>query len=293
MRSLTPLLLGALVACTPQAQEDRPQTTPSSPSASTLLDRYDLSRRTARFDLPGRLDEISGLAFTADGRLFAHDDERGRVHEIDPAAGEVGKRFDLGEDAVRDDFEGIAIAADRFFLISSGGFLYEFREGRDRETVGYRVTNTGVGASCEVEGLEYDALDDALLIACKVSVPDRGAIVVHRLPLDPARARLSPLTIPRAQLAAHGLGDDFEPSAIAVAPTGTLVLVSGRHRAVIEVDRTGRILAGFALSRNRHPQSEGLAFGPDGTLYISDERNRGDARVTAYARLAAERPGSR
>ena len=36
-----------------------------------------------------------------------------------------------------------------------------------------------------------------------------------------------------------------------------------------------------------------LAFGPDGTLYISDERNRGDARVTAYARLAAERTGSR
>ena len=260
---------------------------------STLLDRYDFERRTSRFDLPGRLDEISGLAFTPDGRLFGHDDERGRVHEIDPGTGEVGKRFDLGEEMARGDFEGIAIAGERFFLISSRGLLYEFREAGDRESAPYRRTDTGVGASCEVEGLDYDPTDDALLIACKVASPDRGTIVVHRVPLDPTRTRIPSLMIPREQLSGLGLGEEFHASAIAVDPTGTFVLIAARQESLIEVDRDGRVVSGLSLSNNRHPQAEGLAFGPDGTLYIADERNGGNARLTTYARVEGTGAGSR
>jgi len=258
--------------------------------SNTLLERHDLEHRTARFDLPGRLDEISGLAFSPAGRLFAHDDERGRVHEIDPETGEVMGRFDLGPEAVRDDFEGIAIAGERFFLISSRGLLYEFLLAAHGVEAPYRRTDTGVGAHCEVEGLDYDARDDALLIACKVATPDRGTIVVHRLPLRPDRPRLEPLVIDKSQLGGFGLEPEFDPSGIAVDPTGTLILISGRHEAIMEVDRTGRVLAARALSQNRHPQTEGVAFGPDGTLWLADERNGNDARLTAYARV--DRPGS-
>ena len=69
----------------------------------------------------------------------------------------------------------------------------------------------------------------------------------------------------------------------AVDPTGTLILVSGSGEALIEVDRTGRVLAGLQLDRNRHAQPEGLAFGPDVTLYIADEENARRARITVYA----------
>jgi len=247
-----------------------------------FLARYDFENRLRRFDLPGRLDEISGLAFTPDGRLFAHDDERGRVHQIDPVSGEVGMRFDLGTDLVRDDFEGIAVAGERFFLVSSTGRLYEFREGADRENVPFRVTDTGVGRSCEVEGLEYDPEDDALLIACKVTLPDRGEIVVHRLPLAPDVEALSPIRIPKSSLNAWGLEAEFDASAVAVTPAGSWLLLSGRHDAMIEIDRSGVVVAAVELSKGRHPQSEGIAIGPDGTLYISDEKNGKEARLTAY-----------
>ena len=76
----------------------------------TILERFDFGTRSARADLPGRLDEVSGLAFTPDGRLFAHDDERAWVHEIDPATGEVGKRFMLGERTAHDDPSALAQA---------------------------------------------------------------------------------------------------------------------------------------------------------------------------------------
>ncbi len=254
----------------------------STASLRTMVERYDFETRLARFDLPGRLDEISGLAFTPDGRLFAHEDERGRVYEIDAVTGEVGKRFELGDGTVRDDFEDITIVSERFFLISSRGLLYEFREGAEDTLVPFRLTDTGVGAGCEVEGLEYDRVDQALLIACKVATPDRGAIVVHRRPLDAARGALPVLTIARSGLAGVGLGDDFAPSGIVVDPAGTLLLVSGRHEALIEVTRSGELVSGLQLSRNRHPQPEGIAISPDGRLFISDEKNGQDARLTVY-----------
>lgn len=252
----------------------------AAPRRSTL-ERYDFDVGR-RFDLPGRLDEISGLAFSPDGRLFAHDDERGRIHEIDPRTGDVGKSFDLGDDLARDDFEGIAIVDERFFLVASSGLLYESREGADEEEVRYLRTDTRVGFDCEVEGLEHDPVDDALLLACKVST-SRQQIVIHRIPIAPEAERLQPIRVDRGELSAFDLDADFQPSGVAVGPDSTILLVSAATEAVLEIDRSGRVIAGVALSRRRHPQPEGLEVGPDGTLYIADEESSDDARLTAYA----------
>ena len=254
---------------------------------------YDIPASGERFELPGRLDEISGLAATPDGRLFAHNDERATLNEIDPQTGILGKRFGLGDPVVQDDFEALAIAGERFFLATSGGLLYEFREVADRQVAPYRVTDTQLGASCEVEGLEYDQSDAALLVACKVSVPDQGAIVVQRLPLDPARAPLPPIRIARSQLTAFGLDPEFAASSVAISPDGTLVLASVNPEALIEVDRTGRVLAAVDLPGRRHPQSEGLAFGPDGSLFVADERNDGPAGVLTRYRRSLDAGGQR
>src|SRR5262245_54963359 len=58
-----------------------------------------------QIQLPQRLREISGLAVTPDGRLFAHGDERAALYEIDPERGRILKSFSLN---VRGDFEGLA-----------------------------------------------------------------------------------------------------------------------------------------------------------------------------------------
>ena len=101
--------------------------------ATVGLDAYTCSEQTAtRWRLPDRLNEISGLA-ALDGRLFAHGDEHGIIYEIDHGGGRFVKAFALGEATVRDDFEGIAIVGDRFYLVASSGRLYESFEGADGE----------------------------------------------------------------------------------------------------------------------------------------------------------------
>ena len=254
-----------------------------------LEQRYDLSRRAARHDLPGRLDEVSGLAFTPDGRLFAHGDERGHVFEIDPRTGEVGKRMEVGARTVVDDFEGIAVAGERFFLVSARGLLYEFREVGDGEESPHRVTDLfGMQPRCEVEGLDYDARNDRLLVACKTLPTGESGVVVHRVPLDPDVSRPPPIRVAQSRLAARGIRE-IHPSGIAVDPiAGTLVLVAAPEETILEIGEDGSIHSVVELSRNRHPQPEGIAFGPDGTLYIADEQNERDAaRLTAYAAAGA------
>jgi uncharacterized protein YjiK len=277
------LLCFACIACAPAATPGQEQ------DATGILRLYDLEGPTASFEMPGRLDEISGLAITADGRLFGHNDERATVHEIDPTTGEVGKRVFVGADpSVEGDFEGLAIVGERFFLVTSEGILFEFREVGDREIAQHRTTDTGLGGSCEVEGLDYDPREEVLLLACKTTTPERPTILIHRLPLDPQRARPDPISVPRAGLGAFGIDADFQASSVALSPAGTLFLSSPAPEALIEVDRTGRLLAGVELPPDRHPQPEGLAFGPDGTLYLSDEQNGASARVTVYSRARNE-----
>ena len=95
-----------------------------------LLDRYDLSPDAGvQVKLPRVLEEISGLALTPDGRLFAHNDERAVAYEIDPSTGEVRKAFSIGLMGTPGDFEGFAITGERFFLLASTGQILEFREG--------------------------------------------------------------------------------------------------------------------------------------------------------------------
>jgi uncharacterized protein YjiK len=253
----------------------------------SVLEGYDLSEGAgSSTKLPGRLQEISGLAITSDGRLFAHDDERAIIYQVDPDSGEIIKAFFVGLMGTRGDFEGIAIAGERFFLISSAGQLFEFREGEAGSTVGFRVHPLNFGMACEMEGLAVDPARKTLLLPCKT--PRRRELRDHLVVLSVALESMTLDSVPRVaipleELDSRGLGDEFHPSSIEVHPvTGSLLLAAAREEAIVELSSSGEILATRELKRKDHPQPEGLAFLPDGSLVLADEGQGKRGTLTRY-----------
>jgi uncharacterized protein YjiK len=239
--------------------------------------------------LPKRLREISGLALTPDGRVMAHDDETAVIYQIDIDSGEVVKRFALGDPPVRGDFEGLAISADGdFYLTTSKGRLYRFREGDDRTHVGFESFDTSLRDVGELEGLAFQPDDETVILACKTHYTPalRGAVALYawspRAPAEPARPWL---TIPVAYLADALGARSFHPSSVEIdARTGRLVVLAGRENAMVELDAGGLLLAARGLGEH-HRQAEGATILPSGALVIADEGGDGRALMTRYARL--------
>ena len=288
--ALTGLAAGTL-AC-----QDRP-----AGAAAGTLARYDLAGRpTWRVQLPAELREISGLATAPDGRVFAHGDEDATIYQIDPRAGTVTKRFTLaptGEDPdlgkkpadgrLTGDFEDLAIVGDRFFLVTSKGVLVEFAEGEDGASVPYTAHPTALEDTCEVEGMDHDPAGDSLLLLCKTMRAKAERRQVAVFGWSPSARRLSEAprwTVPWSGLERVTGGRGFNGSGLALAPDGeSAVLIAGPQQLFAEVAADGRPLAGGALDGQVHPQPEGIAFLPDGTLLVSSEGGKGEASLSGYA----------
>lgn len=252
-----------------------------------VLARYDLSSGSGTpVGLPESLREISGLATTGDGRLFGHQDERASVKELDPGTGAVVGSFAVGLTGLRGDFEGMAIAGDRFFLLTSRGSLVEFREVESGKTTGYEVHDLNLGRVCELEGLAFDPGSNALLVPCKTpkhkSLEDH--IVVFSVSVETMVPDSEPLLLYSLEsLKDAGFGNDFHPSAIEVhSETGSWILLAAREEMILEFSASGEFVAGAEFRRRNHPQPEGIAFLPDGTMVIGDEGQDGPGRLTLY-----------
>jgi uncharacterized protein YjiK len=233
--------------------------------------------------LPDNLREISGLAFTADGRLFAHDDERAIIYQLDYVDGAVKKRFALGEPPEEDDFEAIATTATHVYLVTSEGRILEAREGGDGESVPFQSYEAGTEDACELEGAAYVPARGALALTCKRLRDGRGkytqihywSITEHRV-VETQDVTLRPAT--------EQLGSDkFPISDITWDQTrNRFVAISSQERGLIELDRDGRVLYASRLPRGEHRQAEGIAIDRDGKLLIADEGGKARARLTTY-----------
>jgi uncharacterized protein YjiK len=241
--------------------------------------------RFVEWRLPRRLRELSGLTTDARGRLFGHDDERAVIYEIDFREGALVKRFALGQPPVKGDFEGITWIDGEFYLTTSDGDVYIAREGEDREAVPYRVVRTGLGALCEIEGLDWDPDRRLLLFACKRPRAERLRRHATILAWSLDRGVLdeeNTLSLPWRQFEAHLGTRRLQPSGIVRTPRGdALVVVAARQQALVVLERDGSIR--FAARLEDAPgtqQMESVALTPDGNLIVGSEgKERGYLRV--------------
>lgn len=252
------------------------------------LESYDLEvEDTSQWKLPGRLEEISGLAMTADNRLLAHNDEKAVIHEIDYINGAIVNEFQLADvkDPVTDDFEGIATTEDTVYLVTSSGRLYECNEGAAEESVLFNVYTTGVGRDYEIEGLAYDESHRALLLMCKDARNKdlEDQLVIYFWSIDEKQLMEDVhIVIPVIEFSRHIDEKNFHPSGIERHPvSGNYFVVAARQKAIAEITPAGQVVAAKQFPHG-HRQAEGITFTTDSTLIIADEGAGKKARLTLY-----------
>ena len=253
----------------------------------SVLSSYDLSAKNPqRFNLPRRIGEASGLAMTDDGRLFSHDDERAVVYQLDFTNGSIIKQFSLGSVGLTGDFEGIAIRGKLFYLVESNGMLYEFAEPSNNGRSAFKTYATFLTTKNDVEGLEYDAETDCLLLACK-GAPGKGfsgSKAVYSFSLKKKLLNPTPrFLIPLDQVTARSDNKEFSPSGIAKHPkSGTFFIIAAHGSSIIELSKDGRILAQQSINKKINPHPEGITFSPDYTLILCNDGQGGSASLTLY-----------
>jgi uncharacterized protein YjiK len=238
----------------------------------------------AEWIMPPELREISGLALTTRGTVLTHDDNVGRIYEIDPKTGILLKAFSLAG-GVRGDFEAITIAGTDVYLLRSNGKIYKFKEGADASQVPYSVYDTGLGKQCEFESMAYESDSSRLVLACKKFLDKKAPkeVLIFHVPLplgDPSA--ITELQIPIKDVIGSNTWKNFHPSDINIDPiTKNYVIVASKEKGLIVVTPDGDVVRSEPLPGD-HRQPEGVAITSDNLLLVSDEANVKPPAITLY-----------
>jgi uncharacterized protein YjiK len=263
---------------------------------------YSFDHPDSYYELPKSLAEISGLTLLDDHHLGAIHDERDKLFVIDVRTGKVTDRRDMGGSR---DYEGIERVGDTVYVLVSNGTIYEIRDWKNNKHITARY-KTGLYRGHDTEGLGYDAANHRLLIACKEYPGEglKGYKAIYAFDLE--QKRLLPEPVFRVDLAqvkaaaksgrAAGTASkknkkswwkrtkQIKPAALAVHPlTQQLFIISSVKRRMIVLNSDGSLAAAYKLPKKYFVQAEGMAFLPNGDLFISNERaNRKAATLLRF-----------
>lgn len=298
----------SLSACTTPSDKpiiQAPQQQSDSMASNAYKISYQLDDPNQVIKLPGRLEEISGLSFSADNNyLLAIQDEDGKVFWIDKKSGEVTKELKFWKDG---DYEGVEFTPQGIFVVKSTGTLYQIKmNGTDVPDV--TKYNTLLGSTNDVEGLAYDSQKKELLLACKAAAGEGEEFAmtkaIYRFDLKKMELDIRPKYIIKLDDVNNYLKTDplirkleklnaffapgestfgFSPSAIAIHPkTREMYILSSVGKILMILDRDGTIKHIEKLKKSIHEQPEGICFDKNGHLFISNEGKGGKGTIYRF-----------
>ena len=250
---------------------------------------YNLSKPAFTIQLEDpSLVEISGLSpGKQPGELVAIADEAGEVFFLNSSNGNVLRRIPFRD---RGDFEAVEYVDGVIYALKSDGEIFEINNW-DKELINTKVYKTPLTKSNDLEGMCYDPSKNALLLACKEDPETNVARKVFAFDLQTKQLGQMPVyTInPAAVDSLMPLGPEdknhaFSTSAIAMHPQRKEVyLLSTALKRMLVLDApSGRILLVYRIDKKIIPQPEGIAFDPQGNLYISSEGKGGKGMLLRF-----------
>jgi uncharacterized protein YjiK len=164
--------------------------------------------------------------------------------------------------------------------------IYEFPEANDGQTVEFKTYATFLSAKHDVEGLEYDAETDCLLLLCKGSAGKgfSNQKAVYAFSLKAKSLSEKPrFLISLDAVSASSDKNKFLPSGIALHPKSrTFFIIAAHGSSIIELSREGKILAQQSINKKANPHPEGITFAPDLTLIICNDGQGEAGSISVY-----------
>lgn len=266
---------------------------------------YDLTAPSEIFELPGKLNEISGIDFYKPGIIACHNDEDGEIFLFELENRKLKEKYKFAGDG---DYEDIVIDGDTAYILRSDGKIYEVKAFTSKKTKTKKI-KTPLSRNNDTEGLCYDKKNQYFLIACKeragIKKDDdyRGKKAIYRFSILKDTLIDKPLLIDLKQLeefyktsayekfsrkladkltASSGSGI-FKPSGVAIHPlTGEIYVLASVGKKIVVIDENSNILAIEDISSKMFAQPEGICFDQDANLYISNESKGKNANILKF-----------
>lgn len=239
-----------------------------------------------KWDMPSELEEISGIAYLSKNKMACVQDEDGIIFIYNLSTELVEKKINFSKAG---DYEALAIVDSTAYVMDSKGVLHEVQNflGPSFSTEQIQTPFSGKN---NMESLTADTLNNRLLMAVKDKDPNsKNYKGIYAFDLDSKEISTRPiLTIQSSDPIFKqrnsdddgGSNDTFYPSDIAINPLdGNIYVLEGKNPRLLIMDANGKVLRLHILHRESFPQPEGIAFAPDGTLYIANEGKNGKANI--------------
>lgn len=231
--------------------------------------------------LPRELLEVSGIAWLDADHFACVQDEAGTVYLFNIRQNKIDKEIPFGS---KGDYEGIAIAGNTIYVLRADGVIFGIENySSDQRKV--KMYTTTLAKKQDSESLTYDKKNNRLLVAVKAADPnsqDYKGIYAF----DLATKKMSATPVFKIDLnhpvfkGEKKAKNAISPSDIEIHPlTGEIYVLEGSNPKLLIMSDQGNIRTLYKLKGPDFPQPEGLSFGPDGKMYISNEGNETEGNI--------------
>ncbi len=233
------------------------------------------------------LNEISGICFNGkDTTLLAVSDSKEGVFQMNLSTKKLRDYTDkiVGPDS---DLEDLVKVDTSLFILLSKGILKEIKEGAT-DSSGIKTYNVPVEGPNDFETVYYDASVNGLVVLCKTCAHEKGQGVRTAYRFNLATKTFDStvfFTISKDAVRALVKDNDakFDPSAAAINPVNKrLYILSSAGNLLVITDNRGKVFDAYTLNPDDFPQAEGIAFAPNGTMYITNEGKDGKPTLLIF-----------
>ncbi len=276
MRLFTLLFL-LLISCTSK-QVGRVVSSESINTTPHYIDdsEFDFSSPSETFELPKKLNEISGLDYYKKENIFiAINDEKGRAYSLDFKTKQISIITDFKK---KGDFEGISVQDENLLVIESNGLISKV----DIERNEVDKIKTLKKFKCDFEGIKYDNESQMTLALCKDSLKKEKGKTIFLLKDNEIAQRFN---FNFSKIPGLKKLKKISPSGIGKDPISkNYYITSANPRFIIIIDPLGQLLAWKELDKKLHRQPEAIAFDDLGNMYIANEAKGKKAVIHKFIR---------